>query len=69
MTKCPYRANHECTQAFAFKPHLAWEVHVPFCKMCLHGMLCDEIGLNTSAIMSLSGDKMEDTYRKRAEFG
>lgn len=61
MTKCPYRANHTCKRGFLRD----FEVHSPFCKMCLQGMLCDEVGLNTSAIMSMSVDGLaEEAHQK-----
>jgi hypothetical protein len=49
INKCPYRANHECKQNFIYV-----EAHLSFCSMCLKGMLCDETGLNTTALINLT---------------
>jgi len=57
MIKCTYRAATECRMPSKTSGILT-------CKLCLMGMLCDEVGLNTSAIMSMSMDKTMEAVHK-----
>ena len=63
MTKCAFRVDKQCRI-----PYRKMEDSGITCKLCLLGMLCDEVGLNTSAIMSMSMDKtMEAVHKEEYE--
>lgn len=52
--KCVYRANMDCRM-----PRRNDDSRMT-CQLCLIGQLCDETGLNTSAIMEISFKKIEE---------
>jgi len=60
--KCPYRTDTKCKL-----PSKEDETAI-VCKLCLLGQICDEVGLNTSAIMNMSMDKtMEAVHKEEYE--
>ena len=56
MECCPYRTDTECKNTL--------RQDTGNCMICLMGMLCDEVGLNTSAIMNMSIDRTEREMRQ-----